>query len=190
MTVLLAALLLAAAAAVPTTHDVDRQRPPPERATPDARPGKRTPIVAPAVADVLARGGPVIEIIVVGDAEDGAAGGTNVLEMGTVSYRPHTNSASQTSGRRSYPVTIQRRVVTVRIGTDRNGFAPLRAFLQGGDGRCRIRVDGKTLTAVPQVIDPLAPLGQPVSHVIEIEIPTTAAEGPVSASIGWTSDAH
>ena len=79
-------------------------------------------------------------------------------------------------------------MVTVRIGTERTGFAPLRASLQADDGRCRIRVDGKTLTAVPQVIDPLAPLGQAVAHVLEIEIPTTAAEGPVAASISWTSD--
>jgi hypothetical protein len=79
-------------------------------------------------------------------------------------------------------------VVTVRIGTERTGFAPLRAHLQSDDGRCRIRVDGKTLTAVPQVIDPLAPLGQAVAHILEIEIATTAAEGPVAASISWTSD--
>jgi hypothetical protein len=171
MTALLAALLLAAIA------------------TPDSPPRKRPPIVAEAVATALDRRSRDIEIIVVGDVEDSAPGGKNVLELGKVSYRPGTDGTGRPPGRGSSPVTILRRVVTVRIGTGRTGFAPLRASLQADDGRCRIRVDGKTLTAAPQVIDPLAPRGQPVRHVIEIEIAATAAEGPVSASMSWTSDA-
>ena len=155
----------------------------------DAPPRKRKPIVAEAVATALDRKSRDIEIIVVGDVEDSSPGGTNVLELGQVSYRPLSRGGGRSAGGGAHPVTVLRRVVTVRIGTERTGFAPLRASLQADDGRCRIRVDGKTLTAVTQVIDPLAPLGQPVSHVIEIEIETTAAEGPVSASISWTSDA-
>lgn len=150
-------------------------------------PRKRTPLADPTVAAALDRRSRTIEIIVVGDAEDGVAGGRNVVELGRVSYRPPTGAA-RSAGRRSPAVTILRRVVTVRIGTERTGFAPLRAHLQVVDGRCRIRVDGTTLTAVAQVIDPLAPLGQAVAHVLEIEIATTAAEGPVAASISWTSD--
>jgi hypothetical protein len=169
MIALLAALLLATLAASPA-------------------PRKRTPIVDEAVTTALDRRRRDIEIIVVGDVEDGVPGGTNVVELGRVSYRPQTATGGPSGGRRSQPFTIVRRMVTVRIGTERTGFAPLRASLQADDGRCRIRVDGKTLTVVPQVIDPLAPLGQPVAHVLEIEIATTAAEGPVSASISWTSD--
>ena len=146
---------------------------------------KRAPVVAEAVATALSPKAPDIEVVVVGAVEDQTAGGANVLELGRVSYQPRKDP-----GRRgATKVTILRRIVTVRIGTARSGFAPLRAAISGDDGRCRIRVDGKTLTAVPQVIDPLAPLGQPVTHVIEIEIAATAAEGPVSASISWTSDA-
>jgi hypothetical protein len=171
MTALLAALLLATIA------------------TPDSPHRKRPPIVADAVANALDRKSRDIEIIVVGDVEDGVPGGKNVLELGEVSFRPSTRGTGRPSGRGSSAATILRRVVTVRIGTGRTGFAPLRASLQADDGRCRIRVDGKTLTAAPQVIDPLAPLGQPVSHLIEIEIAATAAEGPVSASISWTSEA-
>jgi hypothetical protein len=164
MTALLAVLLLAALAAPPAV--------------------KRKPIVSAAVAAALDRKGNDIEIIVVGDAEDGQSAGSNVLELGRVSYQPPSHG-----GRRGGPpVSIVRRTVTVRIGAGRTGFAPLRAALSGSDGRCRIRVDGRTLTTVPQVIDPLAPLGQPVAHVVEIEIADTAAEGPVSASIAWTSD--
>jgi hypothetical protein len=179
MTAFLAALLLATLAA---------PRAPQTPADPTHR--KRAPIVAESVAAALDRKGRDIEIIVVGDVEDSAPGGTNVLELGAVSYRPESHAASGSAGRGTHRVTILRRMVTVRIGTGRTGFAPLRASLQADDGRCRIRVDGKTLTAVPQVIDPLAPLGQPVRHVIEIEIASTAAEGPVSASISWTSDAQ
>jgi hypothetical protein len=167
MTVLLAALLLATLTA----------------SAPPLR--KRAPVVAEAVAAALAPRGREIEIVAVGTIEDTAPGGANVLELGAVSYVPRSDGAR--AGARK--VTVLRRIVTVRIGTARTGFAPLRASVSGDDGRCRIRVDGKTLTAVPQVIDPLAPLGQAVSHVIEIEIAATAAEGPLSASISWTSDA-
>jgi hypothetical protein len=185
MTSLLAALLLATLATPP---DADRNPPRPARPTPAPTPRKRAPLVSRAVVSALERKGRDIEIIVVGDVEDSAPGGTNVLELGNVSYQAHTPTAGRSAGGDASRVTILRRVVTVRIGTERTGFAPLRAALQGGDGRCRIRVDGRTLTAAAQVIDPLAPLGQPVSHVVEIEIETTAAEGPVSASISWTSD--
>jgi hypothetical protein len=146
-------------------------------------------MVAASVKAALDRKGRDIEVTVVGDVEDSVPGGTNVLELGEVSYRPDPAAASGSAGRSGQRPTILRRFVTVRIGTARTGFAPLRAALQGGDGRCRIRVDGKTLTAAAQVIDPLAPLGQPVRHVIEIEIDKETPAGPVSASIAWTSDA-
>jgi hypothetical protein len=177
MTAVLAAVLLATLAA---------SRPP--GATPDPAPRKRAPIVAEAVAAALERKGRDIEIVIVGDVEDAAPRGSNVLELGEVSYRPESRTGERSEGRGARRATILRRMVTVRIGTARTGFAPLRASLQADDGRCRIRVDGKTLTAVPQMIDALAPLGQPVRHVIEIEIQATTAEGPVSASISWTSD--
>jgi hypothetical protein len=181
-------LLLAILATSLTPGDEDGPRTGQTRQAPDATPRKRTPMVNGAVATALNRRSRDIEIVVVGDFEDGVPGGTNVVELGRVSYRPQTATAGRSGGRRSEMVTIIRRMVTVRIGTGRTGFAPLRASLQADDARCRIRVDGKTLTVVPQAIDPLAPLGQPVAHVLEIEIATTAAEGPVSASISWTSD--
>jgi hypothetical protein len=107
---------------------------------------KRAPIVSPSAA--LDRKRADIEVTVVGDVEDSAPGG-NVLELGEVSYRPDPGAASGSAGR-GQRATILRRFVTVRIGTARTGFAPLRASLQGGDGRCRIRVDGKALTAAAQ----------------------------------------
>jgi hypothetical protein len=173
MPVLIAALLVATLAALPAT---------------DAPPRHRTPITSQAVANALEPKRRDIEITVVGDVEDGAPGGTNVVQLGRVSYWPGTPAATRSGGRRSQPFTLVRRMITVRIGTERTGFAPLRAALQADDARFRIRVDGKALSAVPQVIDALAPLGQAVPHVLEIEIPTTAAEGPIAASISWTSD--
>jgi hypothetical protein len=174
MTVLLAATLLTAISASPA---------------PSPTPRTRTPIASQAVANALDPKHRVIEVIAVGNAEDGAPGGTNVVELGRVSYWPAPGAAAaHPTGRRSEPFTLVRRVVTVRIGTERTGFAPLRAALQTDDGRCRIRVDGKTLTVATQVIDALAPLGKAVAHVIEIEIPTSVPEGPIAASISWTSD--
>jgi hypothetical protein len=173
MTVLLAATLLL------TTITASPAPPAPPRA----------PISSQAIANALDPKSRVIEVIAVGDAEDHAPGGTNVIALGRVSYWPARGATTTRSeGRRSEPFTVVRRTITVRIGTERMGFAPLRAALQTDDGRCRIRVDGKTLTAAPQVIDALAPLGKAVAHVLEIEIPTSAAEGLIAASISWTSD--
>ena len=174
----------------PASSAADRRPRDPDRPASDPVARKRAPMAAPSVAAALERKRADIEVTVIGDIEDSVPGGTNVLELGEVSYRPDTGADSGSAGRGGQRATILRRSVTVRIGTARTGFAPLRASLQGGDGRCRIRVDGKTLTAAAQVIDPLAPLGQPVPHVIEIEIDKETAAGPISASIAWTSDAQ
>lgn len=84
-------------------------------------------------------------------------------------------------------VVTTRRVI-IRIGRPSRellGTASLRAFLEVSDPRATIRIDGVTLTNSPRLIQTDAPIGSPVSHRIEIEIPVSAPEGPLLASIGW-----
>lgn len=100
-----------------------------------------------------------------------------VLETGTIVWR---------GGARRSAVT--RRTVRVRIGEPSNeprGSVTMRAFLETNDPRCTIRVDGVTLGAAPRVIRRHAPVGVAFTHRIEIEVPVTAVDGPLHASIGW-----
>lgn len=46
-------------------------------------------------------------------------------------------------------------------------------------------MDSVTLTAAPRVIRRNAPVGLAFTHRIEVEVPITAADGPLQASIGW-----
>src|SRR4029077_7988125 len=78
MTVPIAALLLGTITASPI---------------PPAPPRNRAPIASQAVASALEPKRRDIEIIVVGDVEDGAPGGTNVVELGRVAYWPGTPTA-------------------------------------------------------------------------------------------------
>ena len=99
-----------------------------------------------------------------------------IVDVGTI---------ASTGGRRMARST---RTVTLRIGEpahEQSGTVTLRAFLETPDPRATVRIDGVTLTAAPRVIRRHAPVGVAIIHRIEIEVPVTAAEGPLQASIGW-----
>jgi hypothetical protein len=84
--------------------------------------------------------------------------------------------------------TVTTRTVRMRIGeaaSEPRGNVTVRAFLETPDPRCTIRIDGVTLTAAPRAIRRNAPVGIVFTHRIEIEVPVTAADGPLLASIGW-----
>ncbi|HYH08763.1 MAG TPA: hypothetical protein VEK11_17045 [Thermoanaerobaculia bacterium] len=84
--------------------------------------------------------------------------------------------------------TVTARTVTMRIGRasrEARGTATLRAFLETPDPRAAVRVDGILLGAAPRVIQRHAPVGIATTHRIEIEVPVSASEGPLAASIGW-----
>lgn len=100
-----------------------------------------------------------------------------VLDAGPIVWRGGTRKT-----------TITTRTVTLRIGRasrEARGTATLRAFLETPDPRATIRVDGITLTTAPRVIEHHAPIGIAVTHRIEIEVPVSAPEGALAASIGW-----
>ena len=105
---------------------------------------------------------------------DAAAG---LVETGTIVWRGGAKRSAVTT-----------RTVRMRIGDASNesrGTVTIRAFLEVPDPRCTIRIDGVPLTTAPRVIRTKAPIGIVFAHRIEIEVPITAADGPLQASIGW-----
>jgi hypothetical protein len=100
-----------------------------------------------------------------------------VLDAGTIAWRG--------GSRRS---TVATRTVTLRIGEpsrEPRGTATVRAFMETFDPRVTIRIDGIALTTAPRVIRRNAPIGVAFTHRIEIDVPVTAADGPLQAPIGW-----
>jgi hypothetical protein len=82
-----------------------------------------------------------------------------------------------------------RAVVRVRVqGKTSARFARLRAGLDDGTTRCKVRIDGILLSAVPQMIDALAPLGRAVTHTLEIEVPASEPPAPLASSIVWLAE--
>jgi hypothetical protein len=65
------------------------------------------------------------------------------------------------------------------------GTATVTARLNAQDGRSSVRIDGRLLAGQPVVIDSRAAVGSMTIHILEIEVPASAAEGPVAASISW-----
>ena len=106
-----------------------------------------------------------------------------LLDLGTVT---HTGRYAE-RGR-----TVRSETVTMRV--DRRGgsrgTASLRAYLAAPDARCTIRIDGQLVGAVPIVIDPQIPIGAVTSHRIDIEVPVTAAAGPLATTIGWEASTN
>ena len=105
----------------------------------------------------------------------GAAGG--VVDSGTIVWR---------GGSRPFASSVQTvRVLIGRASAEPTGTATLTAFLENADARCTVRIDGIVLTKAPRTIQRHAPIGVPVAHRIEIEVPRTAGDGPLLMSIGW-----
>jgi hypothetical protein len=101
----------------------------------------------------------------------------DLLETGTIAWHGGAKRA-----------TVTTRTVRMRIGEpagESRGNATVRAYLETVDPRCTIRVDGVPLTTVPRVIRHHAPVGVAFALRIEVEVPVTAPDGPLQASIGW-----
>ncbi|HEU4889663.1 MAG TPA: hypothetical protein VFV49_17390 [Thermoanaerobaculia bacterium] len=81
-----------------------------------------------------------------------------------------------------------RKTFGIRIGRpsrESQGHATLRAFLETPDSRCIVRLDGIVLTTQPRVIERFAPIGITTTHRLEIDVPASASEGALVATIGW-----
>jgi hypothetical protein len=106
---------------------------------------------------------------------DGAHVNDGLLHVGVITYAQH-------GSRRVSRIT---RRVGVRIEGAAGGRATLRASLESPDTRCRIRIDGLELSAMPRVIEMAAEIGATLAHRIEIEVPVEAAEGTLLSAIVW-----
>jgi hypothetical protein len=62
------------------------------------------------------------------------------------------------------------------------------AFVEDGVPGHRVRIDGRLLTAGPQLIDAAIPLGMAMTHTLEIEVPVSEPEGPLRETIGWRAE--
>jgi hypothetical protein len=103
--------------------------------------------------------------------------GASVVDAGTFVWR---------GGSKRSVVTTRR--VSMRIGepsAESRGTATVRAYLETADPYATIRIDGVTLTNAPRIIQSNAPIGIAFAHRLEIEVPVTAPEGPLQASIAW-----
>ena len=84
-------------------------------------------------------------------------------------------------------VTVRQRfgVRVTRSGGIVYGTARITARLESWDGKARVRLDGRPLTAAPLLVDASAPIGGTIAHRLEIDVADTARAGPIAASIVW-----
>jgi hypothetical protein len=111
------------------------------------------------------------------DASLKAAGSEAWLDLSTVSH--HESSGRSTRIRRKFGIRIE------RSGNASAGTAAIVVRLESWDGRATYRLDGRPLTAAPFVVEANAAVGNVSVHTLDIEVPTEAAAGPLSASLAW-----
>jgi hypothetical protein len=62
------------------------------------------------------------------------------------------------------------------------------ALLQNDVPGHRVRLDGRLLSSGPQLIDAALPLGVPIAHTLEIEIPISEPAGIINENIIWLAE--
>jgi len=142
----------------------------------DLQAGERRRALRPVVADEIS----VTFVSLAADASVAGSVSDAVLDVGRIAQQPLHGRAAQR--------TTRQQTVGIRIdgsGRSMQGTATLRAHLEDADPRYSIRIDGITLGSAPLLIDARVPIGAVVPHRIEIDVPVTAAEGLLTASIRW-----
>lgn len=112
------------------------------------------------------------------DAALTTAGSDAWLDVATVKHEGKVRERS-TRIRRQFGVRV------LRAGSVAFGSAVITARLDAWDNRVSYRIDGHELTTAPMIVDTHASIGAVTIHTLDIEIPVTAAEGPIAASIQW-----
>jgi hypothetical protein len=105
-----------------------------------------------------------------------AAGSDAWIDLAAVSQEAGATGRSLRR-RREFAIRI------VRTGGMSWGTVRLTASRDVSDSRCSLRIDGQALGNAPVVIDARAPVGAVIIHTLEIEVPESAAPGPLNASI-------
>ena len=104
------------------------------------------------------------------------------IDVGTVvAARCPSRGCLRTVVRRQFRLRIDGVATTAR-------FVRTRAYLQSDAPGHRVRLDGRLLTGGPQLIDAMIPLGVPVAHTLEIEIPTSEPAGMLAENIIWVAE--
>jgi hypothetical protein len=126
-----------------------------------------------------------IEFVDVPSAAAGlfAAGPDAWIDLAAVRQEAGTTGSSLRQ-RRQFAVRI------VRSGGLSWGTVRLTASRAVSDSRCSLRIDGHALGSAPMVIDARAEVGAVILHTLEIEVPVSAAPGPLDASISWQATAQ
>jgi hypothetical protein len=107
-----------------------------------------------------------------------SAGSEGWLDVRQLSHKPGSRE----------PVTRMRRQFGIRVlraGETSTGTARISARLESWDGRATVRLDGRTLTAAPLLVDAHAAMGGVAVHQLEIEVPVSLPAGPLAAAIAW-----
>jgi hypothetical protein len=107
-----------------------------------------------------------------------AAGSDAWIDLATVSQDAGATGPSLRQ-RRQFAIRI------VRSGGLSWGTVRLTASRAVSDSRCSLRIDGHALGSTATVIDARAAVGAAILHTLEIEVPASAAPGPLDASISW-----
>lgn len=112
------------------------------------------------------------------DASMTAAGSEAWLDLKTVTHDGAVEKRMTTLRRR---VGIR----LVRTNGLASGTATISVRLESWDGRATFRIDGKQLSSAPVTIDTRLAVGPITVHTLEIDIPVSAAEGALAASMRW-----
>lgn len=102
-------------------------------------------------------------------------GSEAAIDAGVMRWR----NRKSTTSRRMFGIRIERATGEAR------GTATLRASLETFDPHARVRINGIELAAAPRVIDPHAPIGSTAAYTLELEVPKSAPDGPLSSAIRW-----
>jgi hypothetical protein len=117
---------------------------------------------------------------------DGAAGDSLLAAAGSEAWLD-LQKVAHAGGPGERVTRLRRRVgvKVVRVEGTAPGVAAVRARIDSSDGRASYRINGRPLGRMPLLIDARAPIGSPVFHTLEIDVPIHAAEGALAASIAW-----
>jgi hypothetical protein len=109
-------------------------------------------------------------------------GGDATLDVGrVVAASGAPRGGLRTVVRRQFRLRVDRVATTAR-------FVRTRAYLQSDAPGHRVRLDGRLLTAGPQLIDAMIPIGIPVAHTLEIEVPISEPAGMLAETIVWLAE--
>lgn len=84
--------------------------------------------------------------------------------------------------------TIVKRRFRLRVEGGTARLVRVRAFVQDNWNGQRVRIDGRTLSSMPQLIDAAVPMRVAVTHTLEIDVPTSEPPGALSHSIVWLAE--